>query len=67
MQAEADACMMEHCISEESFKKLRGITKVIVPDKNKKDLKEIHEEITAGIEIKYASHMDDVIKEVFED
>ena len=47
--------------------KLRGITKVIVPDKNKKDLKEIHEEITAGIEIKYASHMDDVIKEVFED
>lgn len=26
MQAEADACMMEHCISEESFKKLRGVT-----------------------------------------
>lgn len=26
VQAEADACMMEHCISEESFKKLRGVT-----------------------------------------
>jgi ATP-dependent Lon protease len=47
--------------------KLRGITKVIIPDKNKKDLKEIHDEIKSGIDIKYVSHMDEVIKEIFED
>lgn len=47
--------------------KLRGITKVIIPEKNKKDLKEIHDEIKSGIDIKYVSHMDEVIKEVFED
>ena len=25
VQAEADACMMEHCISEESFQKIREV------------------------------------------
>ena len=47
--------------------KLRGITKVIIPEKNRKDLKEIHYEIKSGIDIKYGSHMNEVIKEVFED
>lgn len=47
--------------------KLRGITKVIIPEKNRKDLKEIHDEIKSGIDIKYVSHMNEVIKEVFED
>ena len=47
--------------------KLRGITKVIVPEKNRKDLKEVHEEIKSGIEIIYVSHMDEVISEVFKD
>ncbi len=45
--------------------KLRGMKKVIVPEKNRKDLKEIHEEIKEGLDIRFVTHMEDVLKEVF--
>ena len=45
--------------------KLRGITKVLVPKTNKKDLKEISEEIKSGIELVFVEYYRDVIKELF--
>lgn len=45
--------------------KAAGISTVIVPDKNRKDIEELDREITQGMEIVYASHMDDVIRVAF--
>lgn len=45
--------------------KLRGIKKVLVPMKNKKDLKEIPEEIKNGIEIVFVERIQEVLREVF--
>lgn len=42
--------------------KQSGITKVIIPAKNKKDLSEIPSEIKQGIEVVAASHVEDVLK-----
>ncbi|MBT5827683.1 MAG: endopeptidase La [Alphaproteobacteria bacterium] len=39
-----------------------GIKKVIIPEKNKKDLTEISKDIKSGLEIYFASNLDDVIK-----
>lgn len=39
-----------------------GIKTVIVPAENKADIKELSEEITKGLDILYASHMDEVLK-----
>lgn len=38
-----------------------GMTKVFVPGENRKNVEELETEITDGLEIKYVSHMDDVI------
>jgi ATP-dependent Lon protease len=45
--------------------KLRGMKKVIIPEKNRKDLKEIHNEIKDGLDIKFVTHMEEVLNEVF--
>ncbi|MFZ8865306.1 MAG: endopeptidase La, partial [Rickettsiales bacterium] len=39
-----------------------GIKKVIIPEKNKKDLIEISKEIKNGLEIHFAANLDDVLK-----
>lgn len=38
-----------------------GMTKVLVPSENRKNVEELEAEITDGLEIMYVSHMDDVI------
>lgn len=43
--------------------KLAGIKRVLIPEKNIKDLAEIEEEITEGMQITTVSVMEDVIKE----
>lgn len=43
--------------------KMAGIKKVIVPDKNRKDVEELSKEITGGLKMVYATHMDEVLKE----
>lgn len=45
--------------------KLRGMKKIVIPEKNRKDLKEIHNEIKDGLDIKFVTHMEEVLKEVF--
>ncbi len=45
--------------------KTAGIKLVFVPDKNKKDVLELEDEILDGIQIKYAKCANDVWKEVF--
>ena len=45
--------------------KLRGMKKILIPEKNTKDLKEISDEIKEGLEIIKVSNMEEVIKEVF--
>ena len=45
--------------------KLRGMKKILKPEKNTKDLKEISDEIKEGLEIIKVSNMEEVIKEVF--
>ena len=42
-----------------------GITKVLVPKSNEKDVKEFEEEVVEGLEIVYVKTMTQVIKEVF--
>ena len=42
-----------------------GITKVLVPKSNEKDVKEFEEEVVEGLEIVYVKTMDEVIKEAF--
>ena len=40
-----------------------GVKTILVPDKNKKDVLDMEEEITDGIRIVYVTRMDDVVKE----
>ena len=40
-----------------------GIKTVLVPVKNERDVEEISTEITKGLEIKFVTHMDEVLKE----
>lgn len=42
-----------------------GITKVLVPKSNEKDVKEFEEEVVEGLEIVYVKTMTQVIKEAF--
>lgn len=42
-----------------------GITKVLVPKDNEKDVEEISREIKAGMEIVYVEHMEEVIENAF--
>ena len=42
-----------------------GITKVLVPKSNEKDVKEFEEEVVEGLEIVYVKTMTQVIKEEF--
>jgi ATP-dependent Lon protease len=41
--------------------KKAGIKTVLVPEKNRNDMKEVETEITDGLEIVYASTMEDVL------
>lgn len=45
--------------------KRAGIVKVIVPDENKKDVTELEENVTDGIEIVYAKDMTTVLEHIF--
>ena len=45
--------------------KTAGITKVLVPKDNEKDVEEISSEIKAGMEIVYVEHMEEVIENAF--
>lgn len=45
--------------------KTAGIKKVLVPEKNKKDVDEIEEEITEGLIIKYVERMEQVLLNAF--
>ena len=45
--------------------KTAGITKVLVPKDNEKDVEEISREIKAGMEIVYVEHMEEVIVNAF--
>ena len=40
-----------------------GMKTVLVPAKNERDVEEISTEITKGLEIKFVTHMDEVLKE----
>ncbi len=44
-----------------------GITRVIAPEENRKDLEEIPANVTAELEILFVSHMDRVLKEALPD
>ena len=43
-----------------------GITKVLIPDENEKDLKDVPEEIKKKLEIVLVKHLDDVIHHALE-
>lgn len=43
--------------------RLAGIGKVVVPKENEPDVEELEEEITGGMEIVFAEHMKQVLKE----
>ena len=43
-----------------------GITKVLIPEDNVKDLAEIPDNVKSGLEIIPVSHMDDVLKHALE-
>lgn len=45
--------------------KTAGITKILVPKDNEKDVEEISREIKAGMEIVYVEHMEEVIENAF--
>ena len=45
--------------------KRAGISKVLVPIDNRKDISEISKEITKGLEIVFVKTMDEVINEAF--
>lgn len=45
--------------------KSAGINMVIVPKKNKRDVEELSEEITGGMEMVYAETMNEVISHAF--
>ena len=44
-----------------------GIRTVIVPEKNRRDVEEISNEIKKGLEIVYAEQMEDVLKIAFQE
>ncbi|MBO6108735.1 MAG: endopeptidase La [Eubacterium sp.] len=44
--------------------RLAGIDQVMVPDENRPDVEELEEEITEGIDIRYISKVDQILKEV---
>ena len=44
--------------------KLAGIERVIVPDENRPDVEELEEEITEGLDIVYATKVDQILKQV---
>ena len=46
--------------------RLKGIKEVLVPKKNKKDVKEISDEIKKGLNIIYIEHMDEVLEKLFD-
>lgn len=46
--------------------KQAGVTKVLIPEKNKKDLVDIPDEVKAGIEIIAVSHVEDVLRQALE-
>ena len=41
------------------------LKKVLVPDKNRRDISELSKEITGGLEIVYVKTMEDVLREAF--
>lgn len=43
--------------------KRAGITKVLLPIDNKKNMSEVDKEITRGLEIVFVSHMEEVLEE----
>ena len=45
--------------------KTAGITKVIVPKENERDVARLEAEITEGMEVVYAETMEDVLKTAF--
>ncbi len=46
--------------------KQAGVTKVLIPEKNKKDLVDIPDEVKAGIEVIPVSHVEDVLRQALE-
>ncbi len=46
--------------------KQAGVTKVLIPEKNKKDLTDIPDEVKAGIEVIAVSHVEDVLRQALE-
>ncbi len=42
--------------------KMAGISQVLVPDKNRKDIEELSEEITAGMDIRFVTEMKEVLE-----
>ena len=47
--------------------KQAGITKVLVPQKNEKDVAEISTEVTKNLEIVFVEHMDQVLEHALAD
>ena len=45
--------------------KMAHLKKVLVPDKNRRDISELSKEITGGLEIVYVKTMEDVLREAF--
>ena len=45
--------------------KMAHLKKVLVPDKNRRDISELSKEITGGLEIVYVKIMEDVLREAF--
>ncbi len=44
--------------------RLAGIERVIVPDENRPDVEELEEEITEGLDIVYATKVEQILKQV---
>ena len=53
---------VDSCFYAVSYTHL-GMKTVLVPAKNERDVEEISTEITKGLEIKFVTHMDEVLKE----
>ena len=62
MKKETVAKMIDHTLLAA---RNAGIKTVCVPAKNEKDVLEISQEITAGLEIVYVDHLDQVIDVAF--
>ena len=46
--------------------KAAGVKLVFVPAENQADYDELTEEVTEGLEVRFVTHMREVVKEVFE-